>query len=463
MSEGRLYFFNKPYPGRPIEDKYIAEIDGLREFFMRKEDALLYLFDQGVKQFQYLTKELPEYINTKNLLTYEFWQLENRVGYVQHDYERYVDQNDEVQKRKAFVWRFVGFGRSTFAPTHEKLKEKVLALIHHYNGDPDECGHNTYPFYIRHYRPQGVHYKPMNFIAFDFETANRHRHSICSVGMVFVRDGQITDSLYQLINPEEEFDDFNIMIHGITPDDVKSAPTFDRFYETVKERIQDKLMVAHYLAFDGNALRDNLARYEIQPVLNHLLCTYQLSKRLVPGQSSYSIKSLCQHYGIELTNHHHALDDAKACARLMLKLVEENELTDFDTIYSKTLIKAGEISSDKYQSSLVNKIRNRKSFNLSDIEVATDVGEHSEFYEKNIVFTGRLSVFTRTEAAQLIASKGGRPQNGLNKETDYIILGGFDDVMIKGNKSSKLEKAEKMIQEGKELEIISEEDFLKML
>lgn len=45
-----------------------------------------------------------------------------------------------------------------------------------------------------------------NFIAFDFETANCSRHSICSVGMVFVENGKIEYSLYQLINPEEEFD-----------------------------------------------------------------------------------------------------------------------------------------------------------------------------------------------------------------------------------------------------------------
>jgi DNA polymerase-3 subunit epsilon len=35
--------------------------------------------------------------------------------------------------------------------------------------------------------------------------------------------------------------------------------------------------------------------------------------------------------------------------------------------------------------------------------------------------------------------------------------------MIKGEKSSKLAKAEKMINEGSELEIISEEEFMKMV
>ena len=41
-----------------------------------------------------------------------------------------------------------------------------------------------------------------NFIAIDFETANQEPSSVCSVGVVMVRDGQIVDSFYSLIQPE---------------------------------------------------------------------------------------------------------------------------------------------------------------------------------------------------------------------------------------------------------------------
>lgn len=301
----------------------------------------------------------------------------------------------------------------------------------------------------------------MNFVAFDFETANSSRHSICSVGMVFVENGKMVDSVYQLINPGEHFDEFNIAIHGITPDDVKDAPTFDVFYEKVREKIQNKIMIAHYLPFDGYALRDNLERYDIQPGSYQLLCSYQLSKKLLLGQSSYSIKSLCQYYDINLDHHHHALDDAKACAELTLKVMEEFSLTDLDALYSKTRIKPGEISKGIYRSSLIQK--STKKFDLSNIEITTETDENNIFHNKNIVFTGRLNVFTRNEAARLVAGRGGKPQTAINKETNYIIIGNFDDVMIKGTKSSKLIKAEKLISDGKDLEIISEEDFLKML
>lgn len=462
MSEGNLYFFNKPHPTRPIEEKYVTEIEGQRKSFIHQEDALLFLFDNGVSTYKSLTRETSEYKDINKVPTFEFWHIGNRVGYVLYGFEPYVDEMNEIKRRKAFVWRFIGHGRSCFAETKDELEDKILSLISQYTEDFEERGYNIYPFYTRHYREQKVGGHIMkSFIAFDFETANSSRHSICSIGMIFVENGEIVDSVYQLINPGEHFDGYNIAIHGITPDDVKDSPTFDVFYEEIREKIQNKILIAHYLAFDGYALRDNLERYNIQPGSYQLLCSYQLSKKLILGESSYSIKSLCKRFGIKLDKHHHALDDAKACAELTLRLVEEYSLTDFESLYSKTRIKPGEISQGKYHSSLVHKTGTK--FDLSNIEVSLDSDENNAFYGKNIVFTGRLNIFTRSEAARLVANKGGKPQNGINRETDYIIVGNFDDVMIKGSKSSKLEKAEKMISEGKELEIISEEDFQKML
>ena len=38
-----------------------------------------------------------------------------------------------------------------------------------------------------------------DFISIDFETANQQPSSVCSVGVVMVRDGQVVDSFYSLI------------------------------------------------------------------------------------------------------------------------------------------------------------------------------------------------------------------------------------------------------------------------
>lgn len=43
-----------------------------------------------------------------------------------------------------------------------------------------------------------------DFAAINFETANQQRTSVCSVGIVIGRDGEIADSYYSLIKSEPE-------------------------------------------------------------------------------------------------------------------------------------------------------------------------------------------------------------------------------------------------------------------
>ena len=66
------------------------------------------------------------------------------------------------------------------------------------------------------------------FTAIDFETANSYRGSVCAVGIAIVDNGAIVKTDSCLVRPKEmRFDPINIGIHGIKPDMVQSAPTFD--------------------------------------------------------------------------------------------------------------------------------------------------------------------------------------------------------------------------------------------
>ena len=68
------------------------------------------------------------------------------------------------------------------------------------------------------------------FAAIDFETANNERTSVCSVGVVIVRDGVFVDSFYSLIQPEPNYYLYwNTMVHGITQADTEDAPVFPTF------------------------------------------------------------------------------------------------------------------------------------------------------------------------------------------------------------------------------------------
>ena len=59
-----------------------------------------------------------------------------------------------------------------------------------------------------------------DFIAIDFETANQQPSSVCSVGVVMVRNGQIVDSFYSLIQPEPNYYNYWCQrVHGISESD----------------------------------------------------------------------------------------------------------------------------------------------------------------------------------------------------------------------------------------------------
>lgn len=66
-----------------------------------------------------------------------------------------------------------------------------------------------------------------NFAAIDFETANNHRESVCSVGVVIVRNNKVSDTFYELIRPAPNYYcDWATDIHGLTYEDTIDADPY---------------------------------------------------------------------------------------------------------------------------------------------------------------------------------------------------------------------------------------------
>ncbi len=147
-----------------------------------------------------------------------------------------------------------------------------------------------------------------NFTAIDFETAIGKRWSICSIGLVRIENGEVTHKINQLICPPgNEYHPKNIEIHGITPDKTKSAPTFNKVWDMLKPFIEGQVVVAHNIEFDSSCLTQVLDYYHLAQPSYQKQCTLKLF--------GYKLDSLCHRFNIPL-NHHDALSDAMACARL---------------------------------------------------------------------------------------------------------------------------------------------------
>ena len=84
-----------------------------------------------------------------------------------------------------------------------------------------------------------------DFAAIDFETANQQRTSVCSVGIVIVRDGEIADSYYSLIKPEPEYYSYwNTRVHGLTLEDTMNADVFPKVWAEIAPKIEGLPLVA---------------------------------------------------------------------------------------------------------------------------------------------------------------------------------------------------------------------------
>ena len=163
----------------------------------------------------------------------------------------------------------------------------------------------------------------MDFVSIDFETATSYPNSICSMGIAVVHNNIVTDTKEILIRPEPfEFNDYNIMIHGITPELVSDKPKFCDIWEEVKPILDNNVVAAHNASFDIGALRATLDMFGIEYPTFDYLCTVKLSQKAYPELPSHKLNFMAEALGIDF-NHHHAGDDAYVCAKLLIRILED--------------------------------------------------------------------------------------------------------------------------------------------
>ncbi len=154
-----------------------------------------------------------------------------------------------------------------------------------------------------------------DFAAIDFETANNERSSVCSVGIVIVRNGEIVDSFYSLIKPEPEYYNYWCsQVHGLSCKDTDESPVFPDVWKQIEPLIEGLPLVAHNKAFDESCLKAVFRVYQMDYPDYKFHCTCMASRRKLPKLPNHQLHTVAAACGYRLENHHHALADAEACA-----------------------------------------------------------------------------------------------------------------------------------------------------
>ncbi len=171
-----------------------------------------------------------------------------------------------------------------------------------------------------------------DFVAIDFETANGEKSSVCSVGVVIVKGGEVVDSFYSLIHPRPDYYAwFCQQVHGLGYDDTCDAYDFPEVWSELTERVHNYFpymedsevpFVAHNARFDEGCLKAVFRAYGMAypdyVFLDTLCASRRCFGKTLPNHQLQTVALAC---GFDLRQHHHALADAEACAAIALKIL----------------------------------------------------------------------------------------------------------------------------------------------
>ena len=154
---------------------------------------------------------------------------------------------------------------------------------------------------------------------------------------IYKFDGhQIVDQFFSLVNPEKNIQPFVINLTGINNQMLRNAPKFHEVAKRIIEITDDCTIVAHNAQFDNRILSTEFDRLGY-PFEKNMLCTVELSKKLIPDLPSYSLGKLVRSLGIPITDRHRAQGDAKATVELFKILLEK----DIEKVIISDTIKKG--------------------------------------------------------------------------------------------------------------------------
>lgn len=276
------------------------------------------------------------------------------------------------------------------------------------------------------------------FVVVDLETANPNMSSICQVGIVTFEDGTVRDSWSSLVNPEDEFDPWNVAIHGIDEQQVERAPRFPELVPSIHRRLNDATVVVSHSHFDRVALLHAHEKYRLLMPSWQWLDTTRVARRAWPqfAQRGYSLANLAAFCGVEF-RHHHAEEDARAAGLILNQAIRDTGhevLTWVERIKTRITPKSVEQHGDP------------------DGHLAGEV----------VVFTGALTM-PRREIAERAAQVGCTVEDVVTKATTILVVGQQDLKKLAGHtQSTKHRKAEQLREKGQQIQILGENDFLTL-
>ena len=277
-----------------------------------------------------------------------------------------------------------------------------------------------------------------NYAVLDLETTglDRENDDIIEIGLVFIENHSIVSSCSILVNPGRHIPSYISEINHITDLDVEGKPKIEEIIKKIWNEIAGKIIVGHNVTFDLSFIKREAEKAGLSGNVRYVN-TVSVSKAFIRDLPNYKLETLTNYLGITERQEHRAESDAMMTNQVLsacLSIAEEADKLE------KERKKAEKVARDAERK---EKYRN------------------SPLLGKAFVFTGYFKS-SRSELENMVPTVGGLLRDKVSGKTNYLVLGsleGFPDCAVE----RKFLKAKSLIDEGRRITVVSEQEFIEMI
>lgn len=228
-------------------------------------------------------------------------------------------------------------------------------------------------------------------IGFDTETSGKYplESEICEIAAVKWCGGKIVDEFQSLVAVSRPMSDEVINIHHITNEMVAKAPTVPEVIKKFHEFIKGGVVVAHHAPFDLGFVAHEFDKAGLPLPEEPVFCSSILSRRAFPQAPNHRLQTLIPFFKLQQGAAHRALDDARACLEVTLRVFQ----------------KVSEKVNQKNSSEVVS-LQSLFEFQTTDLQWAQF---STKTLRKNAVFATLVKAIETRQDVQIVYDGGSRP------------------------------------------------------
>lgn len=261
----------------------------------------------------------------------------------------------------------------------------------------------------------------------------------------------------------------------MTPQQVASQPRFAEVFDEISEFLADDVLVAHNAAFDTGVIKAALqASARSGPAFSYA-CTVILA-RLSYSLPSYSLPFVAEAAQVPLINHHDAIEDARACAGILIDIAAKHGAASVVELYqllNLALPKMPAFVPDPLAPATPPAKVAANWFGWPEEGAnpqANALADHNHpLFGQTVVFTGNLQI-SRGTAKQRAAQLGAQPASTVTGKTTVLVVGdGFIAADLRrgdtgaGRVTAKARRVLELHGKGQKIEVLSEGEFMQMI